>query len=158
MSNPVQLLGFSLADQQYALHLDSVDRAVRAVEVTPLPKVPEIVLGVVDVHGQVFPVLNIRKRFGFPDKEIDLTDRLIIARTRKRTVVLLVDSVIGVIERSEQEVTEAEKIVPGMEYIEGVARFEDGMLLIHDLDKFLSLDEEEALYNVMQKEGVNGNK
>ena len=158
MSDPIQLLGFSLADQQYALHLDSVDKAVRAVEVTPLPKAPKIVLGVVDVRGRIFPVLNIRKRFGIPDKKIDLTDQLIIARARRRTVVLLVDSVSGVIERSEQKVTKAEKIVPGMEYIEGVTRFEDGMLLIHDLDKFLSLDEEEALYNAMRKEGVNGNK
>ena len=158
MSDPIQLLGFSLADQQYALHLVSVDKAVRAVEVTPLPKAPKIVLGVVDVRGRIFPVLNIRKRFGIPDKKIDLTDQLIIARARRRTVVLLVDSVSGVIERSEQKVTKAEKIVPGMEYIEGVTRFEDGMLLIHDLDKFLSLDEEEALYNAMRKEGVNGNK
>lgn len=145
MSGLIRLLGFSISDQQYALHLDSVDRAVRAVEVTPLPKAPEIVLGVVDVQGQVFPVLNIRKRFGIPHKEIDLTDQLIIARTRRRTVVLLVDSVSGVIQRSEQEVTKAEKIIPGMEYIEGIVKFEDGMILIHDLDKFLSLDEEKAL-------------
>lgn len=145
----IRLLKFSLADQQYALFLDSVDRVVRSVEVTPLPDAPQSVLGVVDVQGQIFPVLNIRKRFGIPDKEIDLTDQLIIARTMRRTVVLLVDRVNGVIEHSEHEIFDAKKVIPCMEYIEGIVKFEDGMILIHDLDKFLSLDEENTLDNVM---------
>jgi purine-binding chemotaxis protein CheW len=147
MNDLVLLLGFSLGLQKYALNLDSVDRVVRAVEITLLPRAPEIVLGVVDVQGQVLPVLNIRKRFGIPDKEIDLTDQLIIARTKRRGVILLVDKVSGVSEYSEQEVANAGKIIPGMKYIEGIVKLEDGMIFIHDLDQFLSLDEEKALDN-----------
>lgn len=157
MNDPVRLVGFSLAGLQYGLHLDSVDRVVRSVEVTPLPKAPESVLGVVDVQGQIFPVFNTRKRFGIPDKEIDVTDQLIIASTISRTVVLLVDSVSGVMERSKQEITKAQKIIPGMEYIEGVTKFKDGMVFIHDLDTFLSLDEEKALENAMKEKGLNRN-
>ena len=149
MGNLIRLLEFMIVDQQYALFLDSVDKVVRAVEVTPLPDAPESVLGVVDVQGQVLPVLNIRKRFGIPDKEIDLTDQLIIARAKRRMVVLLVDRVNGVIEHSEREIFDAKKIIPRMKYIEGIVKLEDGMILIHDLDKFLSLDEEKTLENVM---------
>ncbi len=149
MGNLIRLLEFMIVDQQYALFLDSVDKVVRAVEVTPLPDAPESVLGVVDVQGQVLPVLNIRKRFGIPDKEIDLTDQLIIARTKRRMVVLLVDRVNGVIEHSEDEIFDTKKISPCMEYIKGIVKLEDGMILIHDLDKFLSLDEEKTLENVM---------
>ena len=149
MGNLIRLLEFMIVDQQYALFLDSVDKVVRAVEVTPLPDAPESVLGVVDVQGQVLPVLNIRKRFGIPDKEIDLTDQLIIARTKRRMVVLLVDRVNGVIEHPENEIFDTKKISPCMEYIEGIVKFEDGLILIHDLDKFLSLDEEKTLENVM---------
>jgi len=112
------LLVFSLESQQYALHLHVIERAVRAVEATPLPKAPDIVLGVVNVQGQVIPILNIRRRFRLPDKEINLSDQLIIARTSRRTVTLLVDTVTGVVERQEEQVTAAEKIVPGMEYVE----------------------------------------
>jgi len=158
MGDPVQLLRFSLAGVQYALHLDSVDRVVRSVDVTPLPKAPESVLGVVDVQGQIFPVFNIRKRFGIPDKEIDVTDQLIIASTIRRTVILLVDSVSGVMECSNQEITKAKEIIPDMEYIEGVTRFKNGMILIHDLDTFLSLDEEKALENAMiEEDKINKN-
>ncbi len=150
MEQMTSLLVFSLEDQQYALHLHVVERAVRAVEATPLPKAPDIVLGVVNVQGQVIPVLNIRRRFRLPDKEIDLADQLIIARTSRRAVTLLVDTVTEVIERPEKQITAAEKIVPGMEYVEGVIKLEDGMILIHDLDKFLSLKEEKILDKAMK--------
>ncbi|MBF8302857.1 MAG: cheW40H-4 [Candidatus Dadabacteria bacterium] len=58
-----QLVVLTLDEQRYALHLSAVERIVRVVEVTPLPKAPEIVLGVVNVQGQIIPVINIRKRF-----------------------------------------------------------------------------------------------
>jgi purine-binding chemotaxis protein CheW len=73
------------------------------------------------------------------------TDRLIIARTSQRRVALLVDSVTGVIERSKGDVVPADAIVPRTEYVEGVTTLDENILLIHDLDGFLSLDEEGAL-------------
>jgi len=146
-----QLIVLTLDEQRYALHLSAVERIVRVVEVTPLPKAPEIVLGVVNVQGQITPVINIRKRFCLPEREMNLSDQLIIAHTSRRTVALVADAVSGVIERSEQEVIAAEKVLPGIEYVEGVVKLEDGMILIHDLNKFLSLEEEQALDNAMKK-------
>jgi len=146
-----QLIVLTLDEQRYALHLSAVERIVRGVEVTPLPKAPEIVLGVVNVQGQITPVINIRKRFRLPEREMNLSDQLIIAHTSRRTVALVADAVSGVIERSEQEVIAAEKVLPGIEYVEGVVKLEDGMILIHDLNKFLSLEEEQALDNAMKK-------
>jgi len=146
-----QLLGFSLEGHQYALYLSMIDKIVRVVEVTPLPKGPEIVLGVVNVHGVILPVVNIRKRFGLPERATQLSDQLIIAHTPSRPVALIVDAVSGVVERREQEMVAAEKILPGLEYIEGVVKFKDGMILIHDLNKVLSLEEERALNEAMKK-------
>ncbi len=145
-----QLVIFILDEQRYALSLSAIGRVLRMVEITPLPKAPEIVLGVINMQGQVLPVVNIRRRFRLPEQEVNLRDLLIIAHTSKRTVALVVDTVNGIVERSEQEVIAAEKILPGMEYVEGVAKLEDGMILIHDLDTFLSLEEEKALDEVMR--------
>lgn len=145
-----QLVIFILNEQRYALSLSAIGRILRMVEITPLPKAPEIVLGVINMQGQVLPVVDIRRRFRLPEQEVNLHDLLIIAHTSKRTVALVVDTVSGIIERSEQEVIAAEKIIPGMEYVEGVAKLEDGMILIHDLDTFLSLEEEKALDEVMR--------
>lgn len=145
MKEATQLVVFGLDEQRYALRLAAVERIVRAVEVTPLPKAPQIVLGVIDIQGRVIPVVDVRKRFRLPEREVELGDQFIIAHTGRRTVALVVDAVSGVVECSAGEVRPAEEILPGMEYIEGVVRLRDGMALIHDLDRFLSLNEENAL-------------
>lgn len=145
MTESVQVVVFALEEQRYALYLSAVERVLPAVELTPLPKAPEIVLGVLNLEGQVIPVVNVRRRFRLPDRDIDLRDRLIVAKTRKRPVALVVDSVPGLAALAEEQVTAANTILPGLEYVEGVARLEDGLILIHDLDKFLSLGEEKEL-------------
>ncbi|MGA7930243.1 MAG: chemotaxis protein CheW [Candidatus Sulfotelmatobacter sp.] len=141
---PWSLVVFTL-DGQYALHLRNVERVVRAVEVTPLPRSPNIVLGVINAQGNILPVVNVRRRFRLMEREMEPTDRLIIAKTALRRVALLVDSVTGVIERSKDDVVPADAIVPRTEYLEGVTNLDENILLIHDLDTFLSLDEERVL-------------
>lgn len=148
------LIVFSLDDQRYALLLDTVERILRAVEVTPIPRGPDIVLGVINVQGQIIPVVNVRRRFGLPEREIDIDDRLIVARTSKMTVVLPVDGVDGIRESSKEEMTPSEKITPGMDYFEGVIKFDDGLIFLHDIGRFLSLDEETMLENAVSR--MNG--
>jgi purine-binding chemotaxis protein CheW len=146
-----QLVAFTLNRQPYALRLASVRQVLRMVEVTPLPKAPEIVLGVVSLHGTVVPVLSIRRRVGLTELEASLSDQLIVANTPSRSVALVVDAVIGVVERSTEEITEAERIVPGAEYVEGIAKLGEGMLFIHNLDRFLSQPEESQLHDALAK-------
>ena len=140
-----RLVVFTLDDQRYALRLETVERIVRLVEVTPLPKAPEIVLGVVNVQGRILPVVNIRRRFRLPEREEDLRDQLILARTSRRSVALVVDAVGGVVEGPGEEVIPVGRIVSGTEYVDGVVKLSDGLILIHDLEKFLSLEEEKKL-------------
>jgi purine-binding chemotaxis protein CheW len=146
-----QYVVFTLDEQRYALYLHAVTRVVCIVEITHLPKSPEIIRGVVDVQGQVIPVADIRKRFRLPEREPELSDQLIIANTAYRSVALVVDSVEGVIEHSGQEMIPPEKILPGTEYIKGVIKLEDGLVLIHDVDKFLSLKEDKELDAALNK-------
>lgn len=149
MNTSGQLLVFTVDDGRYALPVETADRAVRAVEIMSLPKAPEIVLGLINVRGQIVPVVNLRRRFRLPERDLELSDQLIIARTSTRTVALVVDSVTGVIKVSEGQIVEAGAILPGLEYVDGVAKLPDGLILIHDLDRFLSLEEEKALDEAM---------
>ena len=146
-----RLVTFTLDHQRYAVNLSAVERIVPAAEVTPLPQAPGIVLGVINVQGQILPVFNIRRRFGLPERDMDLNDKLIIANTPRRTVVLVVDSATGVIERAEHEVTAAENILPNLKHLEGAAPLEDEIVLIHDLDRFLSLEEERSLTEAISR-------
>lgn len=151
MNGLIQYIVFTLDERRFALHLTAVERIVRAVEVTPLPNAPEIVLGVINVQGRIIPVVNLRKRFHIPEREMDLSDQFIIAHTPRWVVALAADAVTGVIERSEQEVSAAEKILPGMEHVKALAKLEEGIILILSLDKFLSLEEGKLLDAEMKK-------
>lgn len=153
MNESTQLVLFRVAEQRYALPLEAVERIVRAVEVTPLPKAPAIVLGAIDVQGRVLPVLNLRRRLGLPECEISPAHYFVIARTLRREVVLVIDEALGAIELPPTGVVRAAKIVPGLAHVQGVVQLADGLVLIHDLEKFLSLDEEHVLDKAL-KEGV----
>jgi purine-binding chemotaxis protein CheW len=145
MSERAQLIVFTLDARHYALRLSAVERSFRMVEISPLPKAPDIVLGVISVQGRVLPVMNIRKRFHLPERDVSPDDQLIVARTSRRTVALAVDAVSGLIERPERDLIAAGDILPGLEYVEGVTTLEGGLVLIHNLDRFLSLEEDRAL-------------
>lgn len=151
MSEIAQLVVFRLDDRRYALPLAVVERVVRAVDVTPLPKAPPIVLGAINVQGRVLPVLNVRRRFLMPDREIDQADWFLLAHTARHRVVLVVDESEGVVERPQAEVVLSTQIVPGLEQFPGVLRLDDGLVLIHDLERFLSLDEARALDEAMDE-------
>lgn len=136
-------------DLRVALSLPAVERVVRAVYFTPLPDAPEIISGVVNVQGRVIPVVNMRRRFRLPEREIALTDQLVIAHTSQRPVALLADAVNGVHEYAESDSVAADSIIAGLEYIDGVVKLDDGLILIHNLDRFLSLEEATSLERAM---------
>lgn len=155
MNNTIQIVVFTLDEQRYALYLSAVERVVRIVEITPLPESTDIVLGIINLQGRIIPVVNIRKRFNLPEREIEVSNQMIMAHTSKRVLALLVDAVEGIVERPGQEVILAEKILPKIEYIEGVVKLEDGLILIHDIERFLSLEEERKLEDAMKEGAVN---
>jgi purine-binding chemotaxis protein CheW len=157
MSDPSKLVVFRLDSQRYAMPLAAVERIVRAVEVTALPQAPEIVLGVIDVEGRILPVLNIRRKVSLADREITPADQFLLARTARRTVVLVIDEALGVVELLPAAITGPGRIVPGLEQIQGVIQLEDGLALIYDLERFLSLDEARTLDQAMREEAAHVN-
>ena len=145
MTGKVQILDFQLDERHFGLALAQVQRVIRAVDVTPLPQSPGIVLGVISLHGKIVPVLNVRRRFGFPEREVCIDDQFIIATALGRTVALVVNGVKGIIEYPADQIVAMEKIVHPSRQVEGLIQLEDGLVLIHDLDRFLSVDEEREL-------------
>ena len=148
-ADTVHILVYTIDAQAYGLFLDDVERTVRAVAVTPLPDAPETILGAINAQGRVMPVVNMRRKLQLPGREVALADQFIVARTRKRMVALVVDSVEGVIERPKAEVITGEDVVPGLENLKGIMRLDDALILIYDLDRFLFAEEERCLDDAM---------
>jgi len=152
----MQLVVFRLDEQQYGLPIEVVDRIVRAAELTPLPTAPNIVLGAIDVDGQILPVLNVRQRFRLPERDLSPAHQFLIARSGRRTVILVIDEALGVIDVPDLDIVEGADISPGIQQIRGAVRYSDGLVLIHDVETFLSLDEERALDQAMSEEPLRG--
>lgn len=139
------ILIFTVDNQDYALYISNVERVVPMAEITTLPKAPQIVQGVVNFHGEIIPVIDMRSRFNLPFRETALEDRLIIVRTSKRLVAIIADSVTGTYEFSSNQIVDTEQALPYTRYLSGVVKKDGNLILISDLDKFLSLDEEKML-------------
>lgn len=140
-----KLLIFTLADLRCALPLAGIEQILRAVEISPLPKAPEIVLGLINVQGRLIPVLNIRRLFRLPDSDLRLGDQIILARAATRPVAILVDGTIGVAEYGEQDIVMSADLFPGIEYLEGVTKLQDDIIYIYNLDRFLSSEDEAGI-------------
>lgn len=141
---------FLLDENRYALYLTIVERVVHAVYVTPLANAPDVVLGIVSLQGKIVPVFNLRRRFHLPEREASLADRIIFAYAGRRMVALWVDAVTGVVECAKEDVTHAGTILPAMDHVRGVIQLGDGLVLLQDLDAFLSLDEEQSLDQALE--------
>ena len=147
-----QLVVFSIDGHRYALPLFTVERIVRAVEVTSLPKAPEMVTGIVNVQGRIIPVVSLRQRFGLPVREIGLNDQLIVARTKERDLAFIIDAALDVIAIPEKEIIHAEEILQGMKYVLGFIKKDDGLIHILDIDAILSRGEAGSLGIAMEEE------
>jgi len=145
-----QIVVFSLDELLYALPLNTVVRVIHAVEIRFLPKAPEVISGIINVQGQIIPVADIRKRFGLVAREIDPDDRIIIADTGTRHVAILVDTVTGIRDLAPGQQKKAEETLPFAEHLRGVAKIDNELILIYDLEQFLSLDEDKELEQALK--------
>ena len=136
---------FELAGQRHAIDAGVVRELVLAVSVVPLPRAPEIVEGIIDVRGTLVPVLDLRRRFALPPRPPHHADHLILARAGERPVALRCDRATGLLRLAPGQIEDVRRAVPGAGHLAGVTRLPDGLVLIHDLRTFLSLDEGAAL-------------
>ena len=151
-----KILRFTLDEPRYALALAAVERVVPAVAILPLPQAPPFVLGVINVQGQILAAMDLRGRFGLAPRDLGLDDQFILARTRRRRVALVADSVEGVQELAVGQWVPAGQVPPGAEGLQGLAKVEDDLVLIYDLDQFLSLEEELRLDQALDLESRGG--
>jgi len=139
------LLVFIVDEREYALPYTVVEKVVRSVDITPLPNAPDIIKGIINVHGRVIPVLSVREKLGCQGRDIDLNDKFIIANNGKRIIAFVVDEIVGIIEPSGRDVIGMDKIIPNPELFGGTVKLSSNLVLIYNTEKFLSLREEEEL-------------
>lgn len=126
---------FSLEGQFYGISVTPVKHVIRAVMPTYLKDAPELLVGLINMGGDIIPVIDIRKQLGMPDKSISISDRVIIAESSGYNIAFYAEAVTGVMELSPRACTPPDYIFPEMKrYIRGVARINRLTILIYDIN------------------------
>ncbi|WP_156100422.1 chemotaxis protein CheW [Thioalkalivibrio sp. ALJ1] len=136
---------FSLADETYAIDVLQVQEVLKVTEIAPVPGVPDYILGIINLRGNVVTVIDARRRMGLDDRESDEASRIVIIDVDNQNVGILVDSVSEVVRISPDSVEPAPEVGndDSSRFIQGVTSTEEGLTILVDLNRLLS-DEEWA--------------
>ncbi|MDY6932659.1 MAG: chemotaxis protein CheW [Spirochaetota bacterium] len=138
--NVIQLVTFLLLDEiEYGIDILSVHEILKIADITRLPNVPSFIRGVINLRGHVIPVVDVRERFGFEKGEITDSTRIIVVETNDKLVGLIVDVVLHVVRLPQNNVDQPNELIEGVseEFISGVGRVEDRLIVILSLDNML---------------------
>lgn len=143
----LKLVSFNLGNEEFGLDIKSVQEINRMVDITRVPNSPEFVTGVINLRGKVIPIIDLRKRFGFPPKEHDRNTRIIVVELASMIVGFIVDAVREVIRIPKDIIEPPPSIIAGIgsEYIAAVAKLENRLLIILDLERILQEKEKQQL-------------
>lgn len=150
---PTAVLVVEVGGYRCGLPVEVVVELHRMVASVPLPEAPAVIDGVIDVRGGVVAVLDLRTRFGLSRRSARPSDHLVLVGVEDRTVALRADRVLDLVTVSASAVVAAVGL-PSGPHLRGVARLDDGLLLIHDVGAFLSDDEAAALDDALAELGA----
>lgn len=141
----LEALLFEIVEQRFALATAHVIELSRACAVQSLPMAPEMIIGAVNLRGEVVPVLDVRRRLGLPETAIDPSDCFVFVRAGARRLALRVDRLLGIEALQVTPIAEAPNLPERLAFVSGVAAVADGVIFIYDLEQFLSSTEGAAL-------------
>ncbi len=155
VQDQAQLVVFQLAGEFYAVDIHQVREIIRVPEVTRVPRTPDFVEGVINLRGSVIPIIDLRKRFGMDAVEANDEQRIVVVELEDKTLGVIVDAVTEVlrIERDKIEPPSPYIVSVDTQYITGIARLEERLVILLDVARVLSTDEREALVR-FEKEQV----
>jgi purine-binding chemotaxis protein CheW len=135
----LQLVTFTLGNEEYAVNILNVQEINRITEITQVPNSPDYVEGVINLRGKVIPVINLRKKFNFENKPTDDTSRIIIMEIQGVTNGLIVDSVSEVLRIPSSSVEPPPPMSAELQsqFIKGIAKMENRLIILIDLDNLL---------------------
>ena len=134
---------FSLADETYAIDVLQVQEVLKLTEIAPVPGVPNYILGIINLRGDVVTVIDARRRMSLPDREPDDASRIVIIDVDNQNVGILVDSVAEVVQISPEAIDPAPAVGNDQtsRFILGVTSTAEGLTILIDLNKLLSEEE-----------------
>lgn len=146
----LQLVTFSIGEEEFGVNILKVQEIIRTMEITKVPRSPDFVEGVINLRGKVIPIIDLRRRFGLAPRPEDKDTRIIVIEINSIIVGFVVDAVSEVLRIPASTVEPPPPVVAGVDsdYISGVGKLQDRLLIMLDLDKLLSSEDMDLLNNM----------
>jgi len=144
----LQLVVFNIGPEEFGVEIMNVQEIIRMTNITKIPQASGYVKGIINLRGRIIVVINLNVIMGMEGKEQDENTRIIVADIGETVMGFIVDSVSEVIRLPSSSVEPAPSVIAnkiGTEYVRGVGKMEDRLLILLDLDKILSANE---LHNI----------
>lgn len=141
---------FQLNDEEYGVDVHQVQSIERMIHITRVPKMPDFVKGVINLRGVVTPIIDLKERFSIETTAYTDSTRIIIVQVDDKEVGLIVDSANDVIDIPTEKIEQPPEVVGKIEsdYIRGVAKLDDRLLILLNLNKVLNAEELAAIANI----------
>jgi purine-binding chemotaxis protein CheW len=141
-TDEMKFLGFLLAGEEYVVDISVIQEIIRPVEVTPIPRIPDYINGIITLRGTIIPIFDLRKRLNLVAGEPGQHSRFIIASCSSGVSGMLVDAVTEVIRVSKSEIEATPCNVTGKEgeFIEGISTYKGRMVILLDYERVLAVE------------------
>lgn len=138
----IQVVAFQLAEAEYAVEISNVQEINRLLNITRVPKAPAYIEGVINLRGNIIPVINLHKKFNLESQSFDEDTRIIVFQFNDIKAAVIVDSVSEVIQIERDNVEETTSIYSSIdtEAIKGMAKIEERVLILLDLERMLNAE------------------
>ena len=145
-----QLVVFGIGKEEFGIDISRVREIVRLQNITAIPQSPDFVEGIMNLRGQIVPIADLRRRFGgaIESAADESRRRIIVVNQGEQDIGVLVDGVSEILRSADEDVEPTPPIVAGnvdSNAIRGVAKVADRLIIVLDIDRILSADEQEVL-------------
>jgi purine-binding chemotaxis protein CheW len=143
----MQIVGFRLADEEYGVEIVRAQEIIMPGQITWMPEVPDFICGLINLRGHVIPIVDLRKRLGLEARPNDEQTRIIVVNVEKRIIGMVVDAVTEVLRISGDQVEAPPSSIAGIdhEYIRGLVKLPDKLLILLNIENILSRDDQRLL-------------
>ena len=144
----IQVVGFYIGTDEYALNIAKVREIQAMTDIRKMPKAPSFVEGVINLRGHIVPIIDLRKRFDLPPLADHHQSKILIVDFNRNLVGMVVDNVSEVIRLFSDQIERAPDVFSyniGSQYVQGVAKLEERLIVLLDIEKLLSFDEQNQL-------------
>lgn len=145
-----QIVVFELANEHYGLDILAVEGIIKMQSITKMPQAPNYVEGITNLRGVVVPVMDLRRRFGLPEKEWTKDTRIVVVYMNGMKVGMIVDGVSQVLRIQDDLIEPAPPMTTNVNSAlnRGIAKLENQLVILLDLSKIISIDEKEELAEI----------